>query len=58
MSIGKKAFSSFIFNFLIILRYYHESSTWPICMQETPLVESHEKGKENKGNKHTKQKCF
>ena len=27
-------------------------------MQETSLVESQGKGKENKGNKHAKQKCF
>ena len=43
---------------LIIVLYNHESSTLSLCMQETPLVESGEKGKEKKGIKHTSQKCF
>ena len=51
-----KAFSRFLFHFLIILLYTHESSSWSLCMQETPLVKSNEK--ENKGNEHTRQKCF
>ena len=43
-----KAFSSSFFYLLIILFYNHQSSTWSLCIQETPLVESQEKGKENK----------
>ena len=42
---------------LIIVLYNHESSTLSLCMQETPLVESGEKGKEKKGIKHSSQKC-
>ena len=53
-----KAFSSFFFYFLILLFDNHESSTWSLCMQETPLVESQEKGKENKGKQHTRQNFF
>ena len=51
-----KAFSSSFFYFLIILFYNHESSTCSLCIQETLLVESQEKGKEKNGKKHTSQK--